>query len=772
MVINIPTKYEFVPGFDGHETDTSSEAGDSYEAGDSHSDSMSTASGYGSSDDQTSTSDKLKLRVDTMSSPRQPPLPPDAEERGLRLGMPFEDAEWMLDMPKSPEQCKNRESGVGWGTPPKAVEAAAGGVIGGAPDVPTAIQATKRKSFDPQAGVALQAAKIALEAQSPVLASRDNAIAEGPKLRFLNFNDFRLNFKDNKPRTEMPRSPEHAHVLVDLTVEKKFDRSTSLVVFISHTHLAGFDGRERDEDGNDSIVSQAHADNWRQSPHPDTKHNDKFDLILRGINLLWQTMAKDMNDCFLWIDYCCLDQDANPAEELQRIGGYEKVMSFCDCVFTPIVDKQYNSWDYKALTNRMPDWLHDYESKKFRGGSRYEAYLERAWCRLELLYAANLPVWTSGDSKYDDARVKRMAGGLYIASRHGRRAHFLYGTKEDLSGFGLIKLPPLPRSFQTEYSPLDGAVTRVEDMQAIRALWSKLVVNDNPVTEYYIGSRNAEGQKDGQGTFTWEDGSKYEGGWSCDEQHGECGVYTWANGEVILGNWEHGHIPGYAKYTNLDGDVYYGEVNVHKQKHGTGQLIYADGDIYEGCFRNGLRHFKGRMRYKDGDEFVGYFKHNKMNGFGSWTYASGGYFYGYFKNDRRNGQGIFSSGEGTEFEGYYDHGKKHGAGKMKYSDGTRLEGTWVNGKMEGEGIYYRPNGDVEKGYWVNAAYVGTEPPTASSSACITPSSKSSRGRGRSSTPSSTSESRTSLVTPSSSAPASPVRPQPVTPAANTRPSCP
>ena len=47
-------------------------------------------------------------------------------------------------------------------------------------------------------------------------------------------------------------------------------------------------------------------------------------------------------------------------------------------------------------------------------------------------------------------------------------------------------------------------------MQAIRALWSKLVVNDNPVTEYYIGSRTAVGQKDDQGTFTWEDGSKYD----------------------------------------------------------------------------------------------------------------------------------------------------------------------------------------------------------------------------------------------------------------------
>jgi len=755
MVINMPTMYNSLTN--GHETDTSTEPGDDYVAGDSHSDTMSSASGYGSSDEylSSSVSDHLKMRVDDMSANNSKVQVQDRD-------MPFEDAEWMIDMPKSPEQCKNRETL--WGTPPKpgpdaagggGEEEGGGGGGGGGGDTPGNIQVTKRNSFEPQSEAAELAAR-ARARNEEVKSSRERKSGSNKTehaLRFINFNDFKLNFKERRPRNEMPRCPEESHVLVDLPRHKAFDRSTTLVVFVSHTYLAAFDGREVDKDGNGTIVSQRHVDNWRQTPHPDTLQNDKFDLIVRGINLLWQTMAKDMNDCFLWVDYCCLDQDDNPAEELQRIGGYEKIMSFCDCVFTPVVDPSYNSWEYKARTNRIPNWLEDYESKMFCGSNRYEAYLERAWCRLELLYASNLPLWTSGDSKYDDARIQRMTGGLYIASRHSLRAHFLYGTKEDLSGFGLIKLPPIPRGYQYEFNPLNGAVTRPEDMKIISAMWEKLVINTDPVTEYYIGTRNAEKQKNGQGTFTWEDGASYEGGWKCDVQDGTDGIYTWANGEVLQGHWENGRIAGCAKYTNLDGDIYYGEFNEHKQKHGTGQLTYADGDVYEGCFRNGLRHFKGRMRYKDGDEFVGYFKRNKMNGFGSWTYAGGGYFYGYFKNDRRNGRGLFSSGEGTEFEGYYDHGKKHGNGKMTYRNGTVLEGAWVSGRMEGVGVFRLTNGEIQQGYWMNGEYVGAEPPPdppSRSSASVTPSSSRTR-TSSASTPS------TSWVTPPSSSPSTPIR---------------
>lgn len=731
---------------------------------------------------------------------------------GIAKGMPFEDNAWMLHMPKSPDHISrfNRMQSHGWLTPPTSPGKAAGGG-GGANWKGGADEDSYSNAGEGEGECGDEALPAPLEGR-PATSVLDKAIRGGRgsgswgestacPLNFINFNDFRLDFKNRCPRTAIPRGGtiECDDLLCDISKEPKFDRSRTLLIFVSHMYMNEEDvdvekilsEQQQVEEALGHVSGHAHGPECKQknksqdknkdqgvsdsstvdvpeetkeesfnstststniSRYVDNSHHHKFQLIVNAVNLLW-TMAKGMQDCYIWMDYCCLDQGpismpsaahangvsgvkmGSTTEELLRIGGLKRIMSYCDCVLTPVVDHNYSSWEYQSRS--QPNWLIDYRSEQFQcaaaaaqtttdtgatvvmvGNSnssrnRSQSYLQRAWCRLEMLYAANLPLKESISAAAEEERVARLSGGLYVAAKHGIRAHFIYGSKEDQCGFGLVRLPPLPPTFLKNYHPCTGSISYINDEQTIAELVKVVPINKNPITEYYIGERNDQGQKHGRGIFTWDDGSTFNGGFHEDVFHGTDCTYSFTNGDVLCGSYENGRVIGYATLTNVQGDVYYGEIDEKHQKHGTGRINYADGDVYEGCFRVGLRHHKGRMRYREGEEFVGYFKQNKMNGFGTWTYPGGGYFSGYFKNDRRHGEGIFSSSEGTVFEGNYIHGKKDGNGRMTYNNGTTLTGTWSQGKMVGEGVYVLSNGQIQLGYWENGQYIGSEPSKSS-----------------------------------------------------------
>jgi hypothetical protein len=620
-----------------------------------------------------------------------------SEKRGrLSLDLPFEDADWMIDLPRTPD-ADSRWRAISFPSHDDDDnnindEDDNEDKVEYEEDTDNGISGRRSNHSRP-----LSQRRASATGQFEALELKEKETAElemGPPkirtpLKVISFNNFRLDFSNYKPRTEIPRGcPNNSSILLDIKNDPKFDRSTSLIIYISHVYLAGFDGK--DTNNHNKIVSEDHILNWRNDtnlPHPDNKDNNKFELIIKGIDFLIQTQGSKFDSCYLWLDYTCLDQTKDTQLELESIGGLKEVMSYCDCIFTPIVDKDHASWQYSHNKNLHTNWLNDYRSDLFLGNNIYKSYMKRAWCNLEMLYGYYLPLWKTGDRKYDDERCNLSSGGLNIAAKHGLRAHFIYGTKELHSGTGIIKLPPLPRGFAKNINPLNGIVTLPEQMDFIKNQLNKIEINDDKVVEYYIGERNCDGNKHGRGVFTWENGSVFDGGWLNDVQHGDNCIYKFPNGETISGSWVNGKIDGYATYVNLDGDAYYGEFNEKLLRHGTGKNIYADGDIYEGFWRDGMRHHKGRMRFKEGDEFIGFFKFNMMNGYGSWSYVGGGSFSGYFKNDRRHGIGRFSSSEDTIFEGNYLHGKKHGKGKTTYSNGTILEGEWVMGKLEGTATY-------------------------------------------------------------------------------------
>ncbi len=138
---------------------------------------------------------------------------------------------------------------------------------------------------------------------------------------------------------------------------------------------------------------------------------------------------------------------------------------------------------------------------------------------------------------------------------------------------------------------------------------------------------------------------------------------------------------GQGKYTFADGSAYVGEFKNGKA-NGQGTIIIANGDKYIGEFRDNIIHGKGIETTADGRKYVVGYKDGKRHGPGTVTTATGDKFVGQFKNDTLNGWGILTLANGDKFVGEFKDGKRHGPGTATYVDGRVQEGIWENGTFK------------------------------------------------------------------------------------------
>eukprot|EP00164_Ancoracysta_twista_P002305 GFYU01003048.1.p1 GENE.GFYU01003048.1~~GFYU01003048.1.p1 ORF type:complete len:431 (-),score=133.05 GFYU01003048.1:214-1362(-) len=126
--------------------------------------------------------------------------------------------------------------------------------------------------------------------------------------------------------------------------------------------------------------------------------------------------------------------------------------------------------------------------------------------------------------------------------------------------------------------------------------------------------------KHGDGTFTYKDGSKYEGGFVNGRREGAGAFWKMRNGRLHIqfkGQWKNG------------------------SKEGHGTCWFANGDIYEGDWSQNLKHGDGTLRYENGDVYEGHFFEDRRHGFGVMTLASGDRYDGFWQHDKRHGPGIY-----------------------------------------------------------------------------------------------------------------------------------
>lgn len=570
-----------------------------------------------------------------------------------------------------------------------------------------------------------------------------------PQIRFVNFDFFRQFVeipRVGEGSSEFPNAPsvDPKHLTFELS---EIDISKSFLVFVSHCWLAGWDGR----DNNDNIMDGNASDEWRGFPHPDTKQNAKFKLLVEALNILRDNSAGGL-PVYFWLDYCCVDNNSNPGGQV--IMQMEKIIEVCDCVLTPVVDPDHKSWEYPA--DGWSNVFIEYKARNFNGGPY--AYINRAWCRTEMLYAAKLPLPITTKKKTSSFRF-----GLKFALERNFRPHYLFGDKELALNLAPIQLPPLQNSYLDKFAPMACVenLTRVSDKDTIQSISEELACDSETVTVGYDGDLN--------------DG---------DLPHGS-GTYTYPSGNVFDGQWRRGKIRGRGEKIYLSGCKCEGEWALNRL-HGDGTCSWSDGCVYEGGWEKGKKHGKGKLSLPNGSFFDGMWEDDKPNGFGECNDKDRYNYKGEWSNGKEHGKGkaiftheyyrrclregdlkndnnhkksdinnevnnttcvsaVGTSNQSTEeaqisnvinvynstyclqtvhadmiassatatdeylllsYKGDWSHGRKCGKGKAKYANGDRYDGEWLDDQPHGKGIYRRTSGDCFEGDFVKGRIHG------------------------------------------------------------------
>lgn len=407
-------------------------------------------------------------------------------------------------------------------------------------------------------------------------------------IRFIPFQSF-------KSLGKSPRFPDDQSIAVPFVQFTAEEFETSFIVYLSHNWLR----------------SHAETEGWDGKPHPDNSEGVKYQMIVKGIESIIDTLTDGVKTCYLWYDFSCLDQDADdPAYELDNL---DTIMEVCDIVFTPIVDREYAS---RMSSELIYDYFTDYTSPSWTGTPN--SYLNRSWCRLEMFSCLNVPI-----KKDSEERKKRFKGSLRLQRcQLSRRPHFLYSTQHFDQNELPILLDPLVNSMLDKYHPMQGEMTKSSDRPKIQELFDTLLSYMKPTESGYIGEVNEEGKPHGRGRFLYVNGDIYEGQWSDGERHGK-GRQRFIAGDVYEGDWIYGIMEGKGKYTYSAGDVYEGDWK-EALMHGIGRFRGRDGDIYEGEYNESRRHGQGKDILTNGTIYEGRYYDDERHGMGKMLIPSTG----------------------------------------------------------------------------------------------------------------------------------------------------
>lgn len=169
-------------------------------------------------------------------------------------------------------------------------------------------------------------------------------------------------------------------------------------------------------------------------------------------------------------------------------------------------------------------------------------------------------------------------------------------------------------------------------------------------------------------------------------------------------------LPSKEKKTTLEFSFgcYVGEVHPENPqlRHGEGRLVYANGNVYTGHWKDGAPNGFGEKQYINGDTFVGFWVNGKREGKGSYLFQEGHIFEGMYVNDQAEGYGTLHTIEDDRYSGGWKNGLKDGAGIECLHTGEIFTGTWRGSKKVGGGALRLPGSEKPLyGMWENNSLV-------------------------------------------------------------------
>ena len=97
-----------------------------------------------------------------------------------------------------------------------------------------------------------------------------------------------------------------------------------------------------------------------------------------------------------------------------------------------------------------------------------------------------------------------------------------------------------------------------------------------------------------------------------------------------------------------------------------------------------------------------------MDGKGAYKFANGDVYEGSYKEGLMHGKGNYNWKSGAKYSGDYSEDKRHGKGQYQFKSGDRYDGAWQENKMHGKGNYMYLNGDVYQGDYVSNKQHGVQ----------------------------------------------------------------
>lgn len=130
----------------------------------------------------------------------------------------------------------------------------------------------------------------------------------------------------------------------------------------------------------------------------------------------------------------------------------------------------------------------------------------------------------------------------------------------------------------------------------------------------YVGEYK-DGKPEGNGQYTWSNGSYYVGEFRGGLKHGK-GKWRRSkdnNTNQYEGEYKNDKKNGYGEFTWASGNVYKGGYK-DDEREGFGKMRWTDGSTYEGDWVRGIQHGKGKMSFPDGTIKEGFFENNVYKG--------------------------------------------------------------------------------------------------------------------------------------------------------------
>jgi hypothetical protein len=183
------------------------------------------------------------------------------------------------------------------------------------------------------------------------------------------------------------------------------------------------------------------------------------------------------------------------------------------------------------------------------------------------------------------------------------------------------------------------------------------------------------------------------------------GQILWSNGDKYQGDVLRGKRHGQGAFQWSNGQSFIGPW-VDDQPRGRGVLRYANGDQYEGDVSGGVPNGSGVLKFASGDVLEARFSNGKAEGQGAFRWISGMTYDGMFASNQPHGKGKMKFADGNLYDGDLVNGQPQGAGSMAYMTGDRYEGTFNQGRPSGTGSYKWSNGDSYIGEWREGAKHG------------------------------------------------------------------